>query len=78
MHIDFRVYEVHAFLQHVFWIYTDFLPGVQFLLMCLDTSTHKPLTWEQRLQIALDAAQGMNELSHFWYYLYMCTIAKKI
>jgi len=65
MHIDFRVYEVHEFLQHVFWIYTDcvwflfFSLGVQFLLMCLDTSTHKPLTWEQRLQIALDAAQGM-------------------
>jgi len=28
--------------------------------MCLDTSTSKSLTWEQRLQIALDAAQGMN------------------
>jgi len=65
MHIDFTVYEVHEFLQHVFWIYTNcvwflfFSLGVQFLLMCLDTSTHKPLTWEQRLQIALDAAQGM-------------------
>lgn len=37
-----------------------FLLGVQFLLMRLDTSTSKSLTWEQRLQIALDAAQGMN------------------
>lgn len=41
--------------------------GVQFLLMCLDTCTHRPLTWQQRLQIALDAAQGtrMNELPRF-------------
>jgi hypothetical protein len=48
-----------------FFSFLFFSLGVQFLLMCLDTSTHKPLTWEQRLQIALDAALGMNELSHF-------------
>jgi hypothetical protein len=71
-------YSLHRctfILEYMKWKHLTFISNLNvfnffssyllFDFLCLDTSTSKPLTWEQRLQIALDAAQGMNKPSYF-------------